>query len=69
MEYKNLGRTGLKVSRLCPGTMNFGWHTTRKDSFALMDKALELKLSDDGLRKLDEIWPDSGGEAPAAYAW
>jgi len=45
LEYKNLGRTGLKVSRLCLGTMNFGWHTTKKDSFALMDKAVEMGIN------------------------
>ena len=28
MQYVNLGRTGLKVSRLCLGTMNFGPQTT-----------------------------------------
>jgi aryl-alcohol dehydrogenase-like predicted oxidoreductase len=42
MEYTYLGRTGLKVSRLCLGTMNFGPETTEPDSFAIMDKALEL---------------------------
>jgi NDP-hexose 2,3-enoyl reductase len=41
MEYTNLGRTGLKVSRLCLGTMNFGPKTTEEDSFAIMDRALE----------------------------
>jgi aryl-alcohol dehydrogenase-like predicted oxidoreductase len=42
MEYTQLGRTGLKVSRLCLGTMNFGPQTNEKDSFAIMDKALDL---------------------------
>jgi aryl-alcohol dehydrogenase-like predicted oxidoreductase len=42
MEYTRLGRTGLKVSRLCLGTMNFGPHTTEPDSFVMMDRALEL---------------------------
>jgi len=42
MEYTQLGRTGLKVSRLCLGTMNFGPQTNEPDSFAIMDKALEL---------------------------
>ena len=42
MEYSQLGRTGLKVSRLCLGTMNFGPHTTERDSSAIMDKALDL---------------------------
>jgi aryl-alcohol dehydrogenase-like predicted oxidoreductase len=41
MEYTNLGRTGLKVSRLCLGTMNFGPLTNEKDSFTVMDTALE----------------------------
>jgi aryl-alcohol dehydrogenase-like predicted oxidoreductase len=41
MEYAYLGRTGLKVSRLCLGTMNFGPHTSEENSFAIMDRALE----------------------------
>jgi aryl-alcohol dehydrogenase-like predicted oxidoreductase len=41
MQYTNLGRTGLKVSRLCLGTMNFGPRTTEPDSYAIMDRALE----------------------------
>ncbi|HEX8684462.1 MAG TPA: aldo/keto reductase [Ardenticatenaceae bacterium] len=41
MKYTNLGRTGLKVSRLCLGTMNFGPHTTEEDSYAVMDRALD----------------------------
>ncbi|MGV3614407.1 MAG: aldo/keto reductase [Fimbriimonas sp.] len=45
MQYTNLGRTGLKVSRLCLGTMNFGPKTTEADSFAIMDRALELGIN------------------------
>ncbi|MCC7207843.1 MAG: aldo/keto reductase [Anaerolineae bacterium] len=45
MEYVRLGRTGLKVSRLCLGTMNFGPLTTEPDSFAIMDRALELGIN------------------------
>lgn len=41
MEYTHLGRTGLKVSRLCLGTMNFGPLTSEADSFRIMDRALE----------------------------
>jgi NDP-hexose C3-ketoreductase / dTDP-4-oxo-2-deoxy-alpha-D-pentos-2-ene 2,3-reductase len=41
MEYTNLGRTGLRVSRLCLGTMNFGPKTSEPDSFAIMDRALD----------------------------
>lgn len=42
MEYVRLGRTALKVSRLCLGTMNFGPETSEEDSFKIMDRALEL---------------------------
>lgn len=45
MKYVNLGRTGLKVSKLCLGTMNFGSYTDEKDSYAIMDKALELGIN------------------------
>ncbi|HET9589583.1 MAG TPA: aldo/keto reductase [Anaerolineales bacterium] len=45
MEYTQLGRTGLKVSRLCLGTMNFGPKTTEEDSFAIMDQAHELGIN------------------------
>jgi aryl-alcohol dehydrogenase-like predicted oxidoreductase len=45
MEYTRLGRTGLKVSRLCLGTMNFGPQTTEEDSFRIMDRALELGIN------------------------
>jgi NDP-hexose C3-ketoreductase / dTDP-4-oxo-2-deoxy-alpha-D-pentos-2-ene 2,3-reductase len=41
MEYTNLGRTGLSVSRLCLGTMNFGPVTSEPDSHAIMDRALD----------------------------
>ncbi|HEX8235463.1 MAG TPA: aldo/keto reductase [Abditibacteriaceae bacterium] len=41
MKYTQLGRTGLKVSRLCLGTMNFGPQTSEEDSFAVMDRAHE----------------------------
>jgi aryl-alcohol dehydrogenase-like predicted oxidoreductase len=45
MDYVNLGRSGLKVSRLCLGTMNFGPHTDEAHSFEIMDKALELGIN------------------------
>jgi aryl-alcohol dehydrogenase-like predicted oxidoreductase len=45
MEYVNLGRSGLKVSRLCLGTMNFGPYTNESDSFTIMDRALEVGIN------------------------
>ncbi len=45
MDYTQLGRTGVQVSRLCLGTMNFGPKTVEEDSFAIMDKALDLGIN------------------------
>lgn len=45
MEYVHLGRAGVKVSRLCLGTMNFGPLASEQDSFAIMDRALELGIN------------------------
>jgi len=45
MQFVRLGKTGLKVSRLCFGTMNFGKRTDEKDTHRLMDRALELEIN------------------------
>src|SRR6476660_9010851 len=45
MEHTNLGRTGLKVSRLCLGTGNFGSDTSERDSHVMLDKALDLGIN------------------------
>ena len=45
MKYVHLGRSGLKVSRLCLGTMNFGPLASEAESFAIMDRALELGIN------------------------
>ncbi|MBB2740846.1 UNVERIFIED_ORG: NDP-hexose 2,3-enoyl reductase [Microbispora rosea subsp. rosea] len=41
MEYTRLGRTGLLVSRICLGTMNFGWQIGEAESHAILDRAHE----------------------------
>ena len=45
MEYTYLGRTGLQVSRLCLGTMNFGPRTSSADAHAIMDAAHEAGIN------------------------
>lgn len=41
MNYRNLGRTGLKVSELCLGTMQWGWTADEKTAFEVMDVFVE----------------------------
>jgi len=45
MDYTHLGRSGLTVSRLCLGTMNFGEQTTETDSHSILDSALDQGIN------------------------
>lgn len=45
MQIRNLGRTGLKVSRLCLGTMTFGWSADERESFNIMDAAVAAGIT------------------------
>ncbi len=41
MEYRKLGRTGLKVSPLCMGTMQFGWSVGEADTHAILSATID----------------------------
>ena len=41
MQYRYIGRTGLRVSPICLGTMTFGTQCDKKEAFRIMDKAYE----------------------------
>lgn len=45
MEYRSLGRTGVMVSPLCLGAMNFGAPTSQEDSFTIINRALEAGIN------------------------
>ena len=45
MQYRQLGRSGLKVSALCLGTMNFGSRTSPEESFAILSSAAEAGIN------------------------
>lgn len=45
MKYRPLGRSALKVSALCLGTMNFGPRTSEAESFAVLDAAVEAGVN------------------------
>lgn len=54
MKIKNIGRTGLKVTELCLGTMTFGYQCDEKTSISILDKAWE-----GGIRFIDtaDVYP------------
>lgn len=65
MQYRRMGRTGLNVSALCMGTMQFGWTASEETSYRVLDQAY-----DDGINFLDTAdvysrWVEGnrGGEA------
>ncbi len=45
MNYRQLGRSGLKISELCLGTMNFGPRTSKPQSHAILDLAADLGIN------------------------
>jgi aryl-alcohol dehydrogenase-like predicted oxidoreductase len=45
MEYRSLGRTGVMVSPLCLGAMNFGGPTSAEESVRIIDRALEAGIN------------------------
>jgi aryl-alcohol dehydrogenase-like predicted oxidoreductase len=45
LDYRSLGRTGIKVSNLCLGAMMFGGRTSAADGMAIIDRALDAGLN------------------------
>jgi aryl-alcohol dehydrogenase-like predicted oxidoreductase len=67
MQTTRLGRTGLTVSRLCLGTMTFGWTTSPEESHTILDAALDNGLNFLDTANIYSAWVDghSGGESEA----
>lgn len=45
MEFRSLGKTGLKVTNLCVGTMTFGNQADKQTSFEILDKAFDAGVN------------------------
>jgi len=45
MQFRRMGRTGLKVSAVCLGSMQFGWTCDEDESFRIMDRSVELGIN------------------------
>jgi aryl-alcohol dehydrogenase-like predicted oxidoreductase len=65
MKYTTLGRTGLQISRLCLGTMTFGWSSDEATSFAIMNKAFESGINFFDTADIYSYWVkgNKGGES------
>lgn len=65
MEYRNLGRTGLKVSTLCMGTMQFGWSVDEADTLRILSRTFEAGVNFIDTANVYSKWVDSnpGGVA------
>ena len=58
MEYRNLGRTGLKVSELCLGTMQFGWTADESTSHEILSAAFEKGINFIDTADIYSRWAD-----------
>ena len=45
MHYRQLGRSGLRISELCLGTMNFGSRTPAKEAFDILNRAVDAGIN------------------------
>jgi aryl-alcohol dehydrogenase-like predicted oxidoreductase len=65
MQFVQLGRTGMKVSRLCLGTMTFGWSADEATSFAIMDRAFDAGINFFDTANIYSYWGEGnqGGES------
>jgi aryl-alcohol dehydrogenase-like predicted oxidoreductase len=62
MEYRNLGRTGVKVSELCMGTMQFGWTADEDLSYRILDETVEAGINFIDTADVYSKWaPDNPG--------
>jgi aryl-alcohol dehydrogenase-like predicted oxidoreductase len=68
VEYKVLGKTELKVSRLCLGTMTMGWTSSKADSFAVMDYAVEKGINFFDTADIYSFWAE-GNDGGVAESW
>ena len=68
MNKKTLGNTNLNVSRLCLGTMTMGWTSSKEDSFAVMDYAIEQGIDFFDTADVYSFWAD-GNDGGVAETW
>ncbi|GAB4462039.1 MAG: aldo/keto reductase [Anaerolineae bacterium] len=68
MDTKQLGNTDLIVSRLCLGTMTMGWTSSKRDSFAVMDMAVDHGINFFDTADIYSTWAE-GNPGGVAESW
>ena len=68
MQHRYIGKTGLRVSPICMGTMTFGTQCEKKEAFAIMDKAYERGVNFYDTAELYPV-PPSGKLAGITESW
>ena len=68
MNYQTLGQTELKVSRLCLGTMTMGWTSSKEDSWAVMDYAVDQGINFFDTADVYSFWAE-GNDGGVAESW
>lgn len=68
MEYRNLGRTGLKVSELCLGTMTFGWSVDEPTTGEILDRAFDAGINFLDTADVYSRWAD-GNDGGVSETW
>ncbi len=68
MEYRKLGRTGLKVSELCLGSMTFGWGADEPTSDTIMDRAFDVGINFLDTADVYSRWIE-GNDGGVAETW
>jgi aryl-alcohol dehydrogenase-like predicted oxidoreductase len=68
MNYRTLGRTGLKVSELCLGTMTFGWGADKATSHAMLDEAFEAGITFFDTADIYSFWAEDN-DGGVSEAW
>lgn len=68
MNYRYIGKTGLRVSPICMGTMTFGTQCEKKEAFTIMDKAYERGVNFYDTAELYPV-PPSGKLAGITESW
>ena len=69
MDYRKLGRTGLKVSPLCMGTMQFGWSLNEADSHRVLSATFDAGINFFDTADIYSRWVEGNPRGFGDFHW